>query len=539
MSAGAAAAVRADPARVREAVVRRSRGAPVAVHETHISWVFVAGDRAFKLKKPVVLDFLDYGTPGRRRAMCHEEVRLNARLAPDVYVGVRSVVDRGDRLEIADDGDPAAIDYVVEMRRYDERATLAALADAGRIAFVQMAAVGERLAAFHAGCPPQRGVLGSQAVRHELHENLSELADACADPAMTARTGALGRLLDAWVTAHAPLLDARGDRGLIREVHGDLRAEHVIVAPGLSIVDCVEFDRGLRTLDVADDLAFLVMDLCGHGAAGAARDLMSVYRQAGGDCGPDELVWFFAVHRALIRAKVALVRARQSGGDRDELERLLAVADRCAWRARGRLALVVCGVPASGKSHLAHALGAMAGCPVISSDVVRKELAGLVAHDPGPETLYTPEAGRRTYREVGRRAGAAVVAGHGVLVDATFRHRADRDAFSEGWADAAPIIFAQCVAPADVLRCRAVARDADLREISDATLEVVERERERFEALSEVAASRHLVLRTDRDTDAIIADLLALLDLRLEGAPAGPELTSSGDATLLRRGAQR
>jgi hypothetical protein len=501
--------------------------------------VFVAADRAFKLKKPVVLDFLDYGTPARRRAMCHEELRLNARLAPDLYVGVRSVVDRGDRLEIAEDGDPAAIDSVVEMRRYDERATLAALADAGRIAFGQMAAVGERLAAFHAGCPPQRGVLGSLAVRHELHENLSELADACADRAMTARTAALGRFLDAWVTAHERLLDARADRGLTREVHGDLRAEHVIVAPALSIVDCVEFDRGLRTLDVADDLAFLVMDLCGRGAAGAARELVSAYRQAGGDCGPDELVWLFAVHRALIRAKVALVRARQSSGDRDELDRLVAVAERCAWRARGPMGLVVCGVPASGKSHLAHALGVMTGCPVIGSDVVRKELAGLAAHDPGPEALYTPEAGRRTYRELGRRAGAAVADGHGVLIDGTFRHRTDREAFAEGWADAGTRIFVQCVAPADVLRRRAAARDADPSEISDATLEIVERERERFDPLSEVAASRHLVLRTDREPEAVIADLLALLDLRLEGAPDGPELTSSGDATLLRRGAQR
>ena len=141
----------------------RSCDAPVTLRETHISWVFMAGDRAFKLKKPVVLDFVDYGTPARRQAMCQEEVRLNARLAPDLYVGVRSVADRGDRLEIADAGDPAAIDYVVEMRRYDERATLAALAAAGCIAPGQMGAVGERLGTFHAGCPPQRGVLGSRA----------------------------------------------------------------------------------------------------------------------------------------------------------------------------------------------------------------------------------------------------------------------------------------------------------------------------------------------------------------------------------------
>lgn len=199
----------------------------------------------------------------------------------------------------------------------------------------------------------------------------------------------------------------------------------------------------------------------------------------------------------------------------------------------------VTGVPASGKSHLAHALGAMAGCPVINSDAVRKEMAGLPPHAPGPETLYTPEAGRRTYRELGSRAGARVSDGDGVLVDATFRHRADREAFAGGWADAAPLIFVQCAAPADVLRRRAAKRDADPSEVSDATLEVVERERQRFEPPDEVATSRHLLVRTDREPDAVIADLLALLDLRLEGEPTGRDITSSGDATLPRRGPLR
>jgi uncharacterized protein len=513
----------ADPRRLRDALASRCPPRPVEVRETHISWVFLVGDRAYKLKKPLVLDFLDYGTPARRRAMCHEELRLNARLAPDVYLAVKAVAARGGAVEITDEEDPAAVDYVVEMRRYDEDATLATLADAGQLAHGHVAAVGARLAQFHAACRSREVARGSLAVRDELHENLSELTGVCVDSALTSRIAVLGRFLDAFVNVHEAMFDDRARRGLIREGHGDLRAEHVIVAPRLAIVDCVEFDPGLRTLDVADDLAFLVMDLCAHGAEAAAREVIAAYRSAGGDCGRDELVWFFAVHRALIRAKVALVRSRQTTAaprDDGEVRRLVEVAERCGWRARGAPALVVCGVPASGKSHLADALGAMAGCPVLSSDVVRKELGGLAPLDRGPPSLYTPEVSVRVYRELGRRSAAAMAAGHGVLVDATFRRRADRDAFREGWAGAGrpgPMTFVQCVAPAEVLRLRALAREQDPTRISDAGTNVVRQELGSFEALDEADASHHLILRTDRGSEPAIADLLALLDLRLMG----------------------
>ena len=511
----------ADPKRLRDALGSGSPPGRVEVRETHISWVFLVGDRAYKLKKPLVLDFLDYGTPARRRAMCHEELRLNARLAPDLYLSVKAVAEREGRLEITDETDPGAIDYVVEMRRYDEHSSLAALADLGQVTPGRIKMVGERLAAFHAACPSLEDGQGAQLVRRELDENLSELAAAGADGAMTRRIGALGRFLGAFVGAHQETLDDRARRGLIREGHGDLRAEHVITAPRLSIVDCVEFDPGLRTLDVADDLAFLVMDLCAHGAEPAARELIAAYRSAGGDSGEEDLVWFFAVHRALIRAKVALVRSRQAtaAGDDSEVRRLVEVGERSAWRARGAPALVVCGVPASGKSHLADALGALAGCPVLSSDVVRKELGGLAPHDRGTPSLYTPEASTRVYRELGRRSAAALAAARGVLVDATFRRRADRDAFRKGWADAAPVTFVQCLAPAEVLRLRALARERDPARISDAGIEVVGHELARFEPLDEVDPSQHLVLRTDRDAEAAIADLMALLDLRLIGRP--------------------
>jgi len=200
----------------------------------------------------------------------------------------------------------------------------------------------------------------------------------------------LERFAHAFVVAHAQLLDVRARRGLVREVHGDLRAEHVLLNGAPQVVDCVEFDRRLRELDVADEIAFLVMDLVASGGERFARMLVEAYRRAGGDPGPDQLIAFYASYRALVRAKVALLRAVQhpAGGSDQGREsaaarELLALAERFAWRARLPLVIVTCGVPAAGKSHLAAALAELSHLPHLSSDVTRKLLVG-VTRGSGP-----------------------------------------------------------------------------------------------------------------------------------------------------------
>ena len=237
----------------------------VEERETLVSWVFLAGDRAYKLKKPLVLPFLDYGTPQRRREMCREEVRLNRRLAPDVYLGVRAVVAGAEGFELAAEDDPRAVDYLVEMRRYDERCTLAAKLERGELKRDEVAALARVLARFHARA---RRVTASGvpalAVERRLTENFHELLAIVEQRAEIEWVLALERFAHAFVVAHAQMLDARARRGLVREVHGDLRAEHVLLGETVQVVDCIEFDRGLRELDVADDLAFLVMDLVGE-----------------------------------------------------------------------------------------------------------------------------------------------------------------------------------------------------------------------------------------------------------------------------------
>jgi predicted kinase len=295
----------------------------------------------------------------------------------------------------------------------------------------------------------------------------------------------------------------------------------VVLGSPVRVVDCVEFDLGLRTLDVADDLAFLVMDLTRRGGERYARELITAYRQAGGDCGDDKLLAFFAVHRALVRAKVMLVRAGQQPPEspareqaRTEAQNLLALAERFAWRTRMPLAIVICGVPASGKSHLADALAAVSELGWLRSDRVRKDLAGIGPGQRGSPEHYGERFNRATYAELGRLAANQIASHSATIVDATFRHRADRDAFRASFAGAAPLLFVQCVCPVSVLAHRAAARQRDRAGISDASPEVVMSERDRFEPLDEVPAADHLVLRSDLDPDAMLAQLSATLDLR-------------------------
>lgn len=227
----------------------------VDVRETHISWVFLAGELAYKLKKPLVLDFLDYGTPQRRGAMCEEEVRLNRRLAPDIYLGVRGVKLGDGEVELTSADDPRAVDYVVEMRRYGECATLAARLARGDLQRADVGDAGAALARFHAEAPRVDNVGAPVlAVERRFERNLHELVACVEQPDEIGRIQALERFAHAFTTAHAQTFQNRAAGGRVREGHGDLRAEHVLVDGDAQIVDCVEFDRALRELDVADDL---------------------------------------------------------------------------------------------------------------------------------------------------------------------------------------------------------------------------------------------------------------------------------------------
>jgi aminoglycoside phosphotransferase family enzyme/predicted kinase len=500
----------------------------VKVRETHISWVFLAGDRAYKLKKPVALPFVDYGTPARRRAMCEEEVRLNRRLAPDVYLGIRAVVaTAAGGVALAPAGDPEAIDHVVEMRRFDEARTLAALVSRGHVSRRALTEVGRRLAEFHATAAVPDAGHTTAALHAALAENADTLLALAPDRDFAQRATAVARFAEAFFAARRAELEARAGAGRVRDGHGDLRAEHVLLEHGVEVVDCLEFDSALRVADVGCDLAFLAMDLEALGAPGAARAMLDGYRAAGGDPGDNDLVAFFAGYRALVRAKVALVRAEQSGDpSRSDARALLALAERLAWRARRPGLVVVAGLSATGKTRLASALATRSGLRHLNSDPVRKRLLGIAPAARAGAAAYGESFNRRTYEELGRLARRELECAGGVLVDATFRRTADRAAFlaSLGGLPAASLVV-ECHAPLSVRLERARRRLGDEAAVSDADADVVRLQAEDGGLADDVPADRHVVLRTDRPAVEALDDLAALIDARL--ARGGPVVLRS------------
>ncbi|HET9123451.1 MAG TPA: AAA family ATPase [Solirubrobacteraceae bacterium] len=518
-ASGRPSALHAEPEAVRNLVSRLSdtggAAGSVAIHETHISWVFVGGGRAFKLRKPVVLPFLDYETPARRRAMAEAEIHLGRRLAPDLYRAVHALVVEGSALGLAPVTDERAVDYLVEMRAFAQSDTLAAAIRDRSVPPRLAEELGARLARFHAHCAARPHPAAAARARHAARLNVEELRELTRG-AHDRTLDRLVRFLDAALSAHATELDARGRHGRLREGHGDLRAEHVLLTPRLAVIDPLEFDSGMRTLDSADELGFLVMDLLRLGAEPLAAEILRAYRAAGGDCGEDRLVWMFAVHRALVRAKVAVLGDAHAPDPGGAATGWLEVADRCAWRGRSIDALVICGGSASGKSHLTGALAARLGLPSLNTDVVRKELLGIPPWARAGTGAYTAEMSLRTYRTLGARTRALLADHASVLVDGTFLGDRERAAFLETLGPRRRTVFVQCTVPLQVARDRARRRAHSVASPSDATEEIVLAQGGPAGPFPDVAPAAQIILRTDRDGAAVQDDLDAMLDVRLD-----------------------
>lgn len=492
----------------------------VEVLETAISMVFVAGDFVYKLKKPIELPFLDQLRRDRRRELCLEEVRLNRRLTENVYLGVCAIVQLRGRLRLADGDEGEALEWAVRMRRLPLRQTLAARQEHGELGVDDIRRVARRLAGFHAGAERPDAPAGPGEVKRQIDENFQSLLDMDLGADAVRAIGDAQRFFDAMLSARRRTLLSRSQGGQVRDGHGDLRLEHIVIdADRVQVFDCVEFEPRLRQTDVACDLAYLIMDLAANDREDLAAELIGSYRRAGGDPGDDELLWFFAAYRAWVRIKLAYLSDQPA-------EQLFALAQRLRWRARRPL-LVVCGISASGKSTIAHELASRCGCRVLDSDEIRKQRAGLSAEQTAGSENYSPTADHATYSELGRCADDELARNGGVIVDATCRRRDDRDALRDalGHACARRAVFIECRAPHDVLLRRARDRESDPAAVSDATAEVVEDQRDDWVDLDEIDPSRHLIVRSDREPAEIADEIEAMLDHATatcaEGRPAG------------------
>ncbi|MEU5878681.1 AAA family ATPase [Spirillospora sp. NPDC047279] len=420
---------------------------PAAVNETHTGIVFFAGDRAYKIKKPVDLGFLDFTTREAREHACHREVELNRRFAPDVYAGVADVH--------GPDGD--VCDHLVVMRRMPAERRLAGLVRARRPVDDALRDIARTLAAWHARAP--RGVeISAEGTRDSLRERWQ----ASFDQVRPFHDGALDAAVASeveWLTlrflaGREPLLDARIADGRVVDGHGDLLAHDIFVLDdGPRILDCLEFDDRLRYLDGLDDAAFLAMDLERLGAPGLAEKFVGWYAEYAGDPAPPSLRHHYVAYRAFVRAKVACFRHAQ-GDSRAVVEaaNLAAVALR-HLRAGSVSLILVGGLPGTGKSTLAGAIADRLGATLIGSDRTRKELAGLPpgrsAAAPYGTGLYDADSTGRTYSMLLERAQRLLQFGETVVLDASWTDASHREeAQSSASAAHADLIALRCDAPA-------------------------------------------------------------------------------------------
>lgn len=445
--------------------------------ETHISWVLLGEEFAWKIKKPVRLSFLDFGDLAKRQHLCEEELRLNRRLAPSLYLDVVPI--RGTPADPSlGAGAGPVIEYALRMKRFADGSLLSERLAAGQLAPAQLDRLAQHLAAFHrlaepapASSPYGAPTLIEEAVFRVL-EGLSQhgCASDCAvlQPWLNAK--AL-QLRDVWLQRKA--------EGRVREGHGDLHLANVVVlGDDVTAFDCIEFDPALRSIDVLSDVAFLVMDLLAHDRSDLAFRFLNTYLDASGDQAGLPVLRYYLVYRALVRGLVGRLAVAQ--GKAPQGPDYLALAKRLTAPDDARL-LIMHGVSGSGKSVVAQQLLERAQAIRLRSDVERKRLFGLQALDHssahGQGQVYEAEATQRTYARLRELAGCALSAGYRVIVDATFLRAADRDDFHRLANELrVPFTILHCHAPPDTLRERVRQRRARGDDASEADLLVLERQ---------------------------------------------------------------
>ena len=502
----------------------------VELLQTHISCVLLAGDYAYKIKKPLNLGFLDFSTPAARRFFCEEELRLNRRTAPNLYLEVLAIGGSASAPVLGGGG--PAIEYALKMRRFAQDALLDAMARRGALAPEHIDALAQRLAAFHAGAERAGPEQAYGTAAHILAPTLQNFAQMRPLARTPAESALLARLRDWSQREHARLagaFDARKRAGWVRECHGDLHLGNIALLEGVPTpFDAIEFNPELRWTDVMNDIAFLAMDLLDHGLPRLAHRFLNAYLEATGDYAGVRVLRYYLVYRALVRAKVSCLRAHQPGvaaleqsGAERAVGRHLALAERLAASAPPAL-LIMHGVSGSGKTTVAQDTAQALGALCLRSDVERKRLHGVDARartgaglDAG---LYAPAASERTYAHLAEIARTLLQARHPVIVDAAFLMRAQRDQFAQLARDAgAAFAIAACTAPQATLRARLAEREREARDASEAGLAVLEQQLARAEPLGADEAAHAVRFDAGRSADTVgIAALAQRLGLAME-----------------------
>ena len=485
--------------------------------ETHISWVFLGATEVFKVKRPVDVGFLDFTTLEQRRAACDAEVRLNRRLAPDVYLDVVPItLDETGVHRVTGQG--PVVEWAVHMRRLAANRRADELLQAGLLGVKQIDALATHIALFHehARCDAETSKHGSvETIRRNVKENFEQtrgsIRDYLSDPQASD--------IETWqlaVLAGEDRFSSRVRGGRVRDGHGDLRLEHVYFGTdgAITIIDCIEFNERFRFADVCADVAFLSMDLAWQGRVDLAERFLSRYARESSDYELYSVVNFYESYRAFVRGKVASLLADDadaSAGARNRAKHearryfMLALAYERPPLVPPRV-VAVGGMIASGKSRSATAVGELLAAPVLSSDRTRKRLRGRRPMDSVRSEAwsgaYSADATDAVYEELLRLADIILRSGRPVVLDASFRSAATRDAARRLAAQhGVPFSFVECSAPREVIVERLAQREALPAHESDARSELLDEFESRFEPVDELPPSEHVRLDTSRSQE--------------------------------------
>lgn len=527
----------------REVILRDLAPEGTELIQTHISWVLLGPREVWKLKRPVRMGFLDFGSRPARLEACKAEVELNRRLAPDVYLGLCPVLrDASGRLRIGregegtregegagggtgegeGDGGETLVDWAVHMRRLPDAHRADVRLAEGRLDRDDVERIAERLARFHAEARGDQTTAPfgePDTIAVNVRENFDQTRDAIERFITAEQAEEIERTQLAFLGQHAERLQERIAAGRIRDGHGDLRLEHVYLDDegAVTIIDCIEFNDRFRYADVAADLAFLAMDLSEHEHVELSEHLVACYARAAGDYDLYAVLDFYESYRAYVRGKVASFVASDAGVDHDRRERaeasarhhfLLALA---AERRPllGPAVIAVGGIIASGKSTVAAQLGFAMSAPIVEADRTRKQLLGVAATEPVHEGswqgAYDPAFTEQVYAEVLRRAEVVLGSGRPVLVDASFRSRELRARVrAMAQRQGVRFRFVECRVDPDIARQRLRER-AERASVSDGRLEIFDDFVARWETVDELPAEEHLVLDTSRPVEDDLA----------------------------------
>lgn len=490
------------------------------VVETHISWVLLTGERAYKIKKPVDLGFLDFSTLAKRKHYCEEELRLNRRLAPQFYLEVVPICGSAATPQLRGDGE--VIEYAVMMQQFPGEAQLERVAAAGRLLPRHIDNLAETVADFHARVDVASAELRygePLRVLQPVLENFDYLDACCTN--LDDKDALAG--LQYWcTTSHTrltPLLQQRKAEGFVRECHGDMHLANMFLwQDKVMLYDCIEFNPELRWIDVISEIAFLTMDLRDRDHVALARRFLNRYLQHTGDYAGLALLDFYQVYRAMVRAKVACIRLHQS--HLNEQQRRQAQQDTLQYlqlarqftRPTSPALLITHGLSGSGKTFLTQALLEAMDVIRVRADIERKRLFGyaaLASTGSAPnQGLYTPAASEQTYARLAGLARVVIDAGYTAIVDAAFLSRSRRDAFHQLALELkVPFLILNFQASEPTLRERIMARTAAGHDASEADLQVLAQQLQTREPLGEDELP--YCINIDSETEGIGARIAA------------------------------